>query len=239
MIALRLQIIAIAIYALLYAAEHNHIHMIHDIISGYNIPVESQDPITGKTALHLAVGKNYHLMVVALLQLRASMSMQDKKGNTVFHDAVGSNNDYLIPTLLQEEGQKPGHRKETCSLNIPNKAGHTPLSQAVHDLATKNKNVENKIFFALIGHNGIAVDKPDSDGITPIQHACQTNHGSLVKALVNAGAPLPANALALANKQGNTAVKEFLQGHLGKKVPSTPAKRPTPKPRPRYGDIPD
>jgi len=83
--------------------------------------IDSSDPATGQTPLHLACRSNEWTLVDALLEAGASVEHADKHGNTPLHTALQTNASFRLLSLLIDAG---------APLKLTNKAGASPIDLA-------------------------------------------------------------------------------------------------------------
>lgn len=101
----------------------------------------------GDTPLHIAIRVGKEFAVKELVELKADLLLQNKKGNTPLHEAVLSENRDNTALLLKELEQVPGFKR-----NLENNDGDTVLHLvARHDAKDMAKFLLSTEQFSLYG----------------------------------------------------------------------------------------
>ncbi|KAI1172485.1 ankyrin repeat-containing domain protein [Nemania sp. FL0916] len=89
----------------------------------------------GQTPLHTTAANGAASAVLALMQLGANRSAQDKQGRTALHLAAHNGHDDVVELLLQDipRGSRTYYRDLLISLHQPDEDGRTPLHLAVNN----------------------------------------------------------------------------------------------------------
>jgi hypothetical protein len=185
--------------ALLYYAQKGNTPEVQQLLlPPYYIPVNTQDPITGDTALHVAVTHNNNEGVIQeLLKHKASLLLSNKEGNTPLHTAIIKRKKLFLIDLLLNHSEI----KKCCC--IKNNEGSTPLFLALRRLkrvCCPKKNSRHKetihdkdnimllIFRLLEAGYTTQVNIPNNNNILPIHVALKTQEQGVIKKLIALGA---------------------------------------------------
>lgn len=128
----------------------------------------------GRTALHLAVGRNHSQTAEVLLERGAHINAQIERGadagKTPLHLAAEKNKPYMVQLLLNSG----------ADANIETSAGKTPL----HVAAEKNLVAIAEKLVALVAKD-TAIDAKTSEGKTPLHLAAENNSREVVLYLLS------------------------------------------------------
>ena len=156
---------------LILAANKGFASIVGVLLDDNNAGIDIQNPMSGDTALHYAVG-NGHIDVVIELLFRGAKQMVNCARITPLIIAVDRGYTLIVEVLL-----------DNCcvGINIQNlSSGDTALHQAAgrgHELIVKK----------LLG-KGAQCDIQNRSGYTPLRHACQEGYQDIVDMLLNNGA---------------------------------------------------
>ncbi|MBS4211537.1 ankyrin repeat domain-containing protein [Bacillus sp. FJAT-49825] len=189
------------------AVEKGNIAEINNLINkGVNI--NSQDGL-GRTAIMIAAYANDVETAKALIEKGADVNIQDKMKNNPFLYA-GAEGYIEILQLTIEAGANPKllnryggtalipasehgfvevvkELLENTEINVNhvNNLGWTALMEAI---VLKDGGRKQQETIKLLIEHGADVNIPDSDGVTPLQHAKERNFSEIEKILLQAGA---------------------------------------------------
>eukprot|EP00899_Mesostigma_viride_P010681 jgi/Mesvir1/19614/Mv09909-RA.1 len=145
------------------------------------------DPVTGRSALHLASQANDTELMNALIGAGADVNIKDKDGGTALLTACRNERADIPVRILLVNG---------ADVSIKDKDGATALLAAC-------QNNQAEIVKMLVEH-GAAVNVKDKDGATALLAACQNNQAEIVKMLVKHGA-----AVNIKEKSGYAILREL------------------------------
>ena len=168
----------------------------------------------GRTALHLAAGKNHIETVEVLLNHRASVKAKDAQKNTPLHSVFVNDvkDNSKIVDLLLSKG---------TNVNAKNKKGDTPLHLL---LKTTNSIPEKRSTLEKLLNKGAQINARNKFGETPLHKAVETGSSEIVIFLIKNGADLfiksnqGSTPLTLACYKGDLSlVKDIVQTMFAKK----------------------
>ena len=151
--------------------------------------------VGGETALHAAASTGQEAVMVALLDARATLSVQDADGHTALHAAASSGHVGCIHALL----------RAGAPLEPRNADGGTPLLAAAargHVAAVRS-----------LLEGGAPVGGSNAEGRSALHVAAMLGHAPLVSALLSAGADAGGRSTLLRATPLESALYSAAQGH--------------------------
>lgn len=178
--------------------------------------VSARDP-RARTALMLAIDAQNLSLVKALVEAGADAEARDADGNSVLHYAVKSGSVSTVRAI-----------GKVASADVVNKAGETPLFEAVR----RNQAALVNVVVELIEKGGRAsfVNKADKDGLTAFALAAKLGSRDVLESLALAGAIYSEKDLILAEEGNHLAIAQWLvtqgadvnaEGVMAKACPAT------------------
>lgn len=124
------------------------------------------NPVDGKTALHMACHRGHLDIVTHLLTSGADKNAQDVHGETPLHYAVHGEQERALAELC----------KNGANMNAKNKMGMTPLALAVDQ--------EELECVRILVSSGADINVQDDDGATPMHEAIRLERKEMIKILL-------------------------------------------------------
>jgi ankyrin repeat protein len=143
----------------------------------------------GDTAVHLVLRARWNEGRAALAKAKADFNLPDAKGMTPLTLALNSNDLDLAEDLIH--------------------AGATPLSGGWDRWFTKALSTGDVSMMRRLLRLGVRADERDHYGRLPVESATHLKQGSMVRALIDAGAPA-GDSLYLACRRGERGMAEIL-----------------------------
>lgn len=149
------------------------------LLCEHGVDVNAQVAGVGhETALHIAVSNSALSAVQILTSFRANVDVVDDVGMTPLHRAAGTLNKDIILHLIQQGAN--------VNMGIT-ESGNTPMHTAINAFATmtaKPQQEDLQCIAELLKH-GADPNKCNSQGLTPLQEACQMGCTELLDLLLS------------------------------------------------------
>ncbi|XP_054264581.1 protein TANC2 isoform X4 [Macrosteles quadrilineatus] len=184
--------------ALVAAAAQGHNEIVEYLLDMSEVVADSQDSLTGETALTVAASNGCHNVCATLLNRGASVSVPNQKGMPALLLAVREGHWAVAERLLQHH----------APLDQMDTQGRTPLMMAA---------AENHVgLLELLLDKGADLSREDAEGLTALGHSCLRGRGQAAQVLLDRGAEVNKAdktgriPLDLAAAQGNPTLVQML-----------------------------
>ena len=200
--------------ALMHACDNEHTHVALALLNVDGIEVDLVN-VVGETALHRASSKGMLSVVEKLIEKRADVNKQDKRGNTALIGACEHKNTDVALALLERTG---------IEVDLANNNGETALHQASEKgmLAVVKRLIEKDA----------DVNKQNDYGNTALMKACIVNHAYVALALLEH----PDIRVDLVTNSGYTALHQASEKGMLAVVEKLIEKRADVNKQTEYGD---